>query len=138
MGQVNTNGLTLGVAWLVVHNGHDHSAVQMRRGGQFFQNQIGHSFINAGDTREFHIEMPAVSGSVFGEHLYINNIAVGIGGIEVPLTTPDGSTNIRFSRDYKYVINITGDHMITTGHGAMRAVVDIDNARRITIDDFAD
>ena len=64
---------------------------------------------------------------------------VGIGGIEVPLMTPDGSTNIRFNRDYKYVINVTGDHMITPPEaGAMQAVVDIAGARRLTIDDFVD
>ncbi|MCL2600224.1 MAG: hypothetical protein FWD88_03485 [Treponema sp.] len=137
MQQVDLNGLTLGVAWLVVHNDHDHSAVQMRRGGSFFQNQVGISFINAGQQRTFHVDMLRVGTDIFSEHVYVNNIVVGIGGVEVPLTTPDGDRNIRLYRDHMFVVNVTGDHSVAPAPtGTMRAVIDVDNARRLTLADF--
>ncbi|MCL2519838.1 MAG: hypothetical protein FWE37_02385 [Spirochaetaceae bacterium] len=121
---------------LFINNGHEHSAVQVRRGGSFFQNQIGISFINSGESRTFHIDMPRIGTDIFGEHIDISNIVVGIGGIEVPLRTATGETNLRLLRDHAYTVNVSGDHTITQGQpGAMQAIINI-TGRRLTIDDF--
>jgi len=135
--QTNAQGITLGVAWLVINNQNLGGAVRMMEGGQARTNQVGISMINAAQTRTFHVEMPSIGTNVFQDHLMVSTLQVSAGGIHVPLRTPGGETNIRLGLDHMYTINITGDHNIPQGSpGALQAIIDIDNARAITLADF--
>jgi len=130
---LNTNGATLGVAWMAITNNHPHSDIRIFRGATPIVDSMGWGAVRSGTTRNLYVPMPPIGANNFAEYTDISVYYVGIGGFRAPLTTPDGSTNIRFRRDYRYVVNVSGDHMVP---GTFQAIIDVDNARMIRIEEL--
>jgi hypothetical protein len=135
--QLNTAGMTIGVAWLSINNQNISGAIRLREGSRYVTDSIGMSLINNGMSRTIVVTMPSAGANAYAESVNISAYRVIAAGIEVPIETPDGGTNIVLNRDFMYVVDVTGDHNVPAGQpGSLRAVINIEGARRIELNDL--
>jgi len=127
--------VTLGAAWVTIQNQSTISSVEVLEGTEPQRDMMGTSLFSPGTRRTFSFSMATDVGNAVLSERTFHNLHVGAGmGTEVPVRagTADGPTSFTLLTDMHYTITVTGSHI----DGSLQAVIDLENALQITLDDF--